>query len=231
MRPQSAPRRGLPALDLFNEARGVTLESISQLDQAQLDATPQLGRWSLGEIFDHLIRVDRMFLREVSELVQRQRQGQIPLIFRSLRDLGAPGGSLPLPFRLPIEGTLAFGNIAFPARLRELAFRQRAVRVQAPQRLEPRAKRGKQELIADLQAGPAEVQRLENTPDVSLRSALYYSPLAGWSGIDGLIRLIAQHDRRHQAQIQEARAAVLAGEGRPGPHAHPSHAPDGAFSP
>lgn len=230
MRPASTARRRLPALELFNQVRGVTLDALSGLDQAQLDAAPQPGRWSLGEIFDHLIRVDRMFLREANALVQRQRQGRIPLVFRGLRDLGAPGGSLPFPVRLPIEGALAFWNVALPSRLRELALSQRTIRVQAPPMLEPRTGRGKQELINDLQAGPSEAQRIEDDPEVSGRGALYYSPLAGWNDINGLIRLIAQHDRRHQGQIHEALAAVRTGD-TPVPHATPSHARDGAFSP
>ncbi|MEM8934311.1 MAG: DinB family protein [Acidobacteriota bacterium] len=209
------------------EARAVTVALMVDLDQGRLDAVPVPGRWSLGEIFDHLIRADRMFLREVHAVVERQRRGGVPFVYRGLRDMGFPGGSLPLPLRLPIEGTLVFWNVALPSRLRELAIRRRVVPARAPRDLVPTPRRAREALLADLRAGIDEARRLETVPDLDFRAPVFYSPLTGLSSIDGLIRLIALHDQRHHQQVREARKALGLGPDAPSPDpsADPVHTP------
>lgn len=196
------------AFDTFRAAREDTLALVAGLDQAALDVVPEPGRWSVGEILDHLVRADEMFLSEIRGLVAKQRRGRTPFTYRGLRDLGAPGGSLPFPFRLPIEGTLAFWNVVIPPVLREWAIGQRQLRAQAPEVLVPRAGRARDALFADLRASVEEAEALRDDPDVDLDVAIYYSPVVGFSNVPSLIRIVARHDRRHQDQIREAVEAL-----------------------
>ena len=196
------------AFDALRAARMDTLALVEPLDQAALDARPDPERWSVGEVLDHLVRADAMFLREIHGLLAKQRRGRLPITVRGLRDLGLPFGGLPLPLRLPIEGTLAFWNAALPPVLREWAISQRRLRANAPSVLEPERGRRRDALLADLHAGLEEVEHLESAPDIDLDLAVFYSPVVGWSGIPGLVRLIAGHDRRHREQIREGLAAL-----------------------
>ncbi len=192
--------------EAFNELRAAredTLTLVADLDQARLDAVPEPGRWSIGEILDHLVRTDEEFLSEIRRLADKQRRGRTPFVYRSLREIGAPLGSLPLPLRWPIEGTLALWNAAIPPVLRRWAFGQRRLRAPAPQSLLPRPGRAAAKLAADLRASLEELESLENTAGIDLDAAVYYSPVAGYNSGRGLIRLLARHDRRHQEQIRE----------------------------
>lgn len=196
------------AFDSLRRARGDTLGLVEDLSQAQLDASPEAGRWSIGEVLDHLVRSDEMFLKEIRTLADRQRRGRAPLVYRGLGNGGGLFGSLPWPLRLPVEGTVACWNLVIPAVLRRWAIGQRQLRAQAPKVLRPRARRSREALFADLRASLEELEGLENADDIDLSIGLYYSPILGFNTVPGLIRLAAQHERRHQGQILEAREAL-----------------------
>lgn len=196
------------ALERLRAARADTLALLAELDQPALDARPDPERWSLGEIFDHLVRADEMFLAEIRVLADRQRRGRTPLVVRGLDAVGAPFGSWPLPLRLPMEGTVAFWNLFTPPVVREWLLGQRGLRAEAPEMLRPHPGRAKEALAADLEASLDEVAELVAADDLDLGVAVYYSPVVGFTNAFGLVRLLAQHDRRHQGQIREAREAL-----------------------
>ena len=59
-------------------------------------------------------------------------------------------------------------------------------------------------LQRELEAGRGELDGLRyDNSDVNLRRFYYYSPLMGLTGIPGLVRLLAAHERRHHKQIRE----------------------------
>lgn len=199
------------SLDELRKGREDTLALVADLGQQQLDTVPGPGRWSLGEILDHLVRADEMLTKEIRVLEEKSRRGDRPFVYRSLRDVGAPFGWLPLPLRLPLEAGLVGWNMAVPPVVREWIMGQRQLRVKASEVLRPEAGRPAKTLCADLRLGVSEIERLVEQPapdGAGLDGVVYYSPIAGFNGVDGLIRLIARHERRHQEQIREVMAAL-----------------------
>lgn len=213
---------GSEALDQLRSGREETLALVADLDQEQLDAAPAPGRWSVGEILDHLVRADETFSQEIRVLEEKSRRGERTFVYRSLRDIGAPFSWLPLPFRLPIEVGLVGWNMAVPPVAREWIMGQRQLRLKASEVLRPEAGRPGKTLRADLRLGVSEIERLVDAE--GLGGAVYYSPIAGFNGVDGLIRLIARHERRHQEQIREVMAALSLPDSSPhsSPHASQS---------
>ncbi len=204
-----APRSYLDAIADLRTVREQNIALTEHLSQEQLDAVPKPGRWSVGEVLDHLVRADQMFQREIGAVIEKQRQGRPPYVYRNLRQAGAPViGRLPLPFRLPFEGAFFFFNLGVPATVREGFLGQRQVRAQAPEMLRPRPRRPRADLFTDLRASLDQLDHLGQDTGLDLDAGLYYSPLFGFTKVAGLLRLLAQHDRRHQGQIQEAVAAL-----------------------
>ena len=187
------------------EARSRTLAKVTDLSQAQMDFTPGRGRWSVGEVLDHLIQVDRVFGEEIHELQRRwtERRGTVRLI----RSLSQSGVSLPLVpdellpfFDLPA----AMAGVFFPRPVREAVFRSRAVPAKAPRRIEPRRGRPAAELLADLNRFSDDLKHLERDhPDVEWDRLKYYNPLTGYTDVPGILSFIASHEKRHQGQLDD----------------------------
>ena len=79
----------------FAGTRRKTLELAGSLTQEQMDFSPGRGKWSVGEVLDHLIQVDRVFRQELDELRRRwtaKDGGPVRLV----RTLSESGLKLPL---------------------------------------------------------------------------------------------------------------------------------------
>jgi hypothetical protein len=100
-------------------ARTALLGEVRGLSEAQLGFRPGPGRWSIGEILDHLCLAERAMIRSISRLLQQAAglgriaepgsmeppSGRIDLELFS-RPAGAPESVLPSPDR-PLERLLA----------------------------------------------------------------------------------------------------------------------------
>ena len=209
-RPEAGDRRCLNAYDALRAAREDTLALVADLSQEQLETSLGRNSWSIGEILDHLLRAEEVLGREILSLLDRRRQFRSSFVYRSLREIDAPFGTLPLLLRLPIEGALMLWNAAIPPTLREWILSQRELRAATPRALQPRAERSRGDLIDDLQAHLDKGDRLANAvgTGTDFDAATYYSPVVGFTNVSGLIRLLAQHERRHQEQIREVRSKL-----------------------
>ena len=90
--PESTPQgpgpwEPLPEIDEARATRFETLALLDGLDQQQLDYRPAAGKWSAGEIVDHLLKADAFYLRELEELLRRARAGRLPFLFRSVAEI------------------------------------------------------------------------------------------------------------------------------------------------
>ena len=50
--------------------------TVAALTQPQLDFSPRTGRWSIGEVLDHLLLVEAAYRSEIAQLVELQRSGR-----------------------------------------------------------------------------------------------------------------------------------------------------------
>jgi uncharacterized damage-inducible protein DinB len=76
-------------LEAFRQAREDTLQLAAPLSQEQLDRSPAPGKWSAGEVLDHLAKTDAMNRSEIAQLVDLARSGRSPSVKRHFADLDA----------------------------------------------------------------------------------------------------------------------------------------------
>lgn len=202
----------MEALEPLRSTRRETLRLVEGLSQAQVDFSPGPAKWSVGEILDHLIRVDLLFRDEYEELVRQGRNSGCAFRFRGLSETGltlplVPDALLPL-FDLPA----AVMGVVIPRPVRQIVLGNRSVPAQAPPPIQPRKGRAADDLRRDLRAA---VERLEallgENRNLRLDRLYYYNPLIGLTDLPGMTAFTASHESRHQEQLRE----ILAQPGFP----------------
>jgi len=201
------------AFDRFRDTRSATLDLARELTQEQLEFSSSTRKWSVGQVLDHLVRVDEVFREEYDELLRRwrKRRGGVGL-FRTLSDTGfslplVPDVLLPL-FDVPI----AMAGVLIPRQVRQAVFSNRAVPAQAPGRIKPRKGRQGDDLRRELSEFQEYLEGFfADNPDVEWQRLRYYNPLCGFTNLPGVMSFIASHEERHQGQIRE----ILEAEGFP----------------
>ena len=188
----------------FESARAVrrqTLARVEGLDQKQSDYRPGRGKWSVGEVLDHLIKLDDLIVRELGVAIERRRLG-LPFVYRGIADIDT---SLPwvlkpvLPF---FEVPFSVFNTALPQPVRRALTGNRRIPVQAPKIIEPRFGRPIETLRQELDAAfdTLERQQAENSR-IDLNRVYYYNPITGLASVAGLYRFVSNHEQRHQKQL------------------------------
>jgi hypothetical protein len=195
------------SLNMFRAARGRTLEIAGGLSQTQLDYAPAAGKWSVGEVLDHLLLAEKLNREQFAELIALQRSGRRPELSRSFADVNVSVAYLPkslLPF---LEIPFTFLNALTPACVREAVARSRIIPAQRPDVAAPRRGRAAADLRRDLAASLAETESLfESNPGLDYGSMFVSHPLLGRNDVAGLLRFLALHEQRHQSQIGEIAA-------------------------
>lgn len=195
-------------LESFRAARAHTLALINGLTQARMDYAPAAGKWSAGEIADHLLLAERIYRDQIAQLIELARAGCEPVIDRTFADINVSFAFLPkslLPFA---ELPLTVMNLFVPRSLRELMMRYRIVPARNPDAASPRRGRNADELRAELSASLRETETILLTaPDLDYRAMIVRHPLLGVNDVPQLLRLMALHEERHQAQIAEILAS------------------------
>ncbi len=194
--------------DTFVATRRQTLGLVAGLSQVQADHRPDTETWSVGEVLDHLTRIDRIFRKDFEELIERGRSGTPALLIRSLSDFDVslpfvPDALTPL-FDLP----LAFLGFALPRPVRQVVARNRAVPVKSPDIIQPIAGRPIVDLRSELEDMILFVEDLlARHPEIPLDQLYYYNPLTAGTDFPGLLSFTASHESRHQDQIRDILAS------------------------
>lgn len=191
--------------------RSATLALVEKLDQEQSEYRPGADKWSVGEVLDHLLRVDAVIVREIGVALD-QRQRGLPFVYRGLADVDSnvPWVLRPvLPF---FEVPFGLFNALVPPRLRRFLIRDRRLPGQAPRVLQPRFGRP----IATLREELLETfttleEQQQDHPDFNLDHLFYYNSIMGLQSVPGMYRFAANHEERHQEQLRE----ILGDEGFP----------------
>lgn len=193
----------------FRDIRSDTLKLARGLGQEQLDHAPSRRSWSVGEVLDHLVQVDRVFRGEYDELLARYKKkpGSVNL-FRSLSDAGfslpmVPDALLPF-FDIPT----AMAGVLIPRPLRQAVFSNRAVPARAPDRIRPEKGRPGEDLRTELGEFMEYLEAyFADNPEVEWNRLHYYNPLCGLTDLPGVMSFLASHEARHQKQIREIKRA------------------------
>lgn len=193
----------------LEETRRRSLDICASLSQAQMDFSPSPSGWSAGEIFDHLLLSEAVYLRDMRELIRLARSGQPARIRRSFADIDIGVAFIPkamLPF---LELPLTMANMFIPPAIRETLALNRIIPAQNPSIATPRKGRPVQQLCAELGRSLQEIVNLvEGNADLDYSRMTLSHPLLGENNLCQILRLIWIHEARHQQQLQEVLAAA-----------------------
>lgn len=191
-------------LERFRAARARTLALTGGLTQAQMDYAPAAGKWSVGEVADHLLLAEKIYRDQIAQLIELARAGREPVVYRPLADLNISFAFLPKPLLPFAELPLTVMSLFVPRAARELMMRYRIVPAQNPDAASPRRLRKAEELRAELSASLRETESiLAAHPGLDYKALIVRHLLLGENNVPQLLRLAALHEERHQTQISE----------------------------
>ena len=196
-------------LDLVRWTRRETLDLVAALSQDELERRPAPGKWSVGEVLDHLLLSDGIYRADIAELIARAHRGGPTELDRHFRDLDASILFIPKALLPLLELPLLLLNPLMPRSLRDFAVRSRWVPAQNPTATTPRPGRSGDELRRELAASLEELAGLiAANPDLDYRALVHRHPLLGTNDVPQLLRFVANHEARHQDQVRDTMRAV-----------------------
>ena len=210
------------AFEFHRATRNQTLGIVQELSQSQMDYEPAPRKWSVGEVLDHLILGQRLYLSYIAEVIGMKAAGQGSTLSLSFTDVDVSVGFIPKSLLPALEAPFTMLNMFLPTSVRDLMTRYRLIPAQNPDITSPRRARPADELRNDLISSlKATEALLESRPDLDYGEMMIQHPLLGNNNVPGMLRFLALHEQRHQSQINN----IL---GSPG---FPSSNPTGAEVP
>ncbi len=189
----------------YLRTRKRTLDLLESLRQPQLDRRPAPDRWSVGEIADHLLRVERFYQGEMEALRDLARSGRGTALTRRLADFDVRVRFLPGWLQSWMETPMNLMNLFIPSRMREIFMERALIPAAAPARALPVRGRPQSELVNELtQARERTVRLFESAGEVDWHRMIHRHPLLGWNTAPQLLRLLTLHEVRHLRQAEAA---------------------------
>ena len=178
------------------------------LTQEQADFCPGAGKWSAGEVFDHLLLSENLYRKTIAQLIDLTKSGQRPVINETFKEVNTSIAYIPrsmLPF---LEVPLTVFNLFVPPFIREMMTEFPVMPAQNPDIARPAKGRPIGELRDALRAAYEQTAALfAANPALDYRRMRYRHPLMGDNNVLGLLRIVSFHERRHQSQIRGILAA------------------------
>ena len=191
------------SLELHGTNRARTLEMVRKLSQYQMDFAPAPGKWSVGEVLDHLILGQRLNLCYITEVIGMKKAGHRPVLQLGFEDVDVSIAHVPKNILPALEVPFTVLNIFLPNKVRDLMTRYRLVPARNPRLTSPRRSRPADELRNELIDSLRETEALlESNADLDFSEMLIQHPLLGNNDVPGLLRFLALHEQRHQSQIE-----------------------------
>jgi hypothetical protein len=189
-------------LALVDAARQCTLELIAGLTQVQIEFSPGPGRWSVGEVLDHLLLAEALNRRDIAELIELAKSGRRPYLKRTFADVNVSMAFIPKSMLPSLEVPFRLLSMVVPRSAREFLTRYRLVPAQSPDVGAPRKRRSIDELRRELRSSLQETEALfEANSTLDYRAMVQQHPLMGVNNVLQLLRTVALHEQRHQSQI------------------------------
>jgi uncharacterized damage-inducible protein DinB len=190
------------SLNGLEAARRQTLAILAPFSQAQLDFAPRPGRWSIGEVADHLRLSEQLWRDELHRLVLLARAGKPARLKHSFADINVSPLHIPDSVLSLLETPFSFMNRFVPDSVIGLITEFPILPTRNPDMATPRARRTKAELIADLRAALEETQQLiDSNADLDFLQMTSEHPLMGANNVPQVLNFLARHERRHHAQM------------------------------
>ena len=192
------------SLDEFRATRARTLSMARRLTQEELDFVPAAGRWSIGEVLDHMVLAEGVNRDLISKLIELRRAGRSPKLDLSFSDLNISVAYLPQSVLQVLELPLTLMNMLVPNILRNYLTRHRVVPFRNPDAAAPRRGRMVSVLITDLTDSVNKTEALfQANSCLDYGEMVLRHPLLGKYDVPGLLRFMSAHEQRHQSQIAD----------------------------
>lgn len=192
------------SLEMFRSTRVQTMAMVDGLTQVQIDHVPARGKWSVGEVLDHLILGQRLNLSYIAEVIGMKKAGQQPVLRLSFTDVDVSVGYIPKSLLPALEAPFTVMNMFLPTTIRDFITSHRLVPAQNPRLTNPRRARPVDELRGELVSSLKEMEALlESHADFNYSEMVIQHPLLGNNNVPGLLRFLALHEQRHQSQIND----------------------------
>ena len=200
----------------FDHARTVrqeTLSLVEGVDQRQSEYRPGSGKWSVGQVLDHLVKLDALIVRELEVTFNQRRRG-VSFVYRGVADIDTTIPWVLRPILPFLEVPFSFFNTVLPQSLRRAFTGNRSIPLQAPGVIAPRDSRRVVTLRDELEATfeTLEQQQTDN-PGIDLNRVYYYNPITGLATVADMYSFISNHEKRHQGQLRD----ILGSASFPGP--------------
>jgi len=191
-------------LEMFRLTRAETLRVSAGITQAQSEFAPAPGKWSVGEVLDHLLLAENFYRRIFVRLVELQKSGARPVIRSSFAEVNTSIAYIPKSLLPLLEVPFTVFNMFVPAVVREAMTQIRMLPAQNPDMAAPRRGKPVNELRDALKSSYEDTAAVfhENTR-LDYRRMRYRHPLLGDNNMLQVLRIVALHERRHQSQIRE----------------------------
>lgn len=191
-------------LEQLRSARARTVAMVSGLTQAQMNSSPGSGRWSVGELVDHILLAEKIYRDELAQFIELKRTGRKPVISRSFADMNVSVAYIPRSLLACLEVPFTVLNMFVPNSVREFLMRNQVIPAQNPSAATPRKGRPASELSDELVSSLKETEALfEANPDLDYTEMIDEHPLLGRNDALQLLRLLSLHEERHQSQISD----------------------------
>lgn len=191
------------SLEFHRATRVQTLAMVQELSQGQLDFAPAPGKWSVGEVLDHLVLGQRLYLSYIAEVIGMKKAGLQPVVTLSFADVDVSVGYIPKSLLPALEVPFTMLNLFLPSGVRDFMTSHRLVPAQNPGITTPRRARPADELRDDLISSMKEMNTLlEMHSHLNYGEMVIQHPLLGKNDVPGLLRFVALHEQRHQSQIK-----------------------------
>ena len=190
-------------LELFHTVRIATLGLTAELTDQQAAFSPGPGRWSIGEVLDHILLAEQLYRDRFTRLIELKKAGRKAELVSDFSEINTSVLFIPKPMLPALELPFKMMNLFVPAAVRETLTRYRLMPAQAPSIAEPRKGRPVAELSEALQESLAQTERLfQDNPELNYREMRLSHPLMGNNNVLQLVRIMALHEQRHQDQFR-----------------------------
>ncbi len=191
----------------FAAARGRTVAIAAPLTQSQLDFSPRSGRWSVGEVLDHVMRAEDLYRGEIARLVELARAGARPYIRRSFSEVNVSPLYMPDVFLPMFDIPFSIVNRFIPQAVRDFAIENPFLPMRNPTIATPRAGRPGAELRGQLVSSLEHTRTLlVSNADLPFEQMVSEHPLMGVANVPEILAFLARHERRHHSQIDKVRS-------------------------
>lgn len=191
-------------LEELHHVRLHTLELIAPLSQADLDYIPARGKWSAGEVVDHIVLAADSLQHILEQLIGLKRSGQRPFVRYSFSDFDISFAFVPRSLMPVLQVPFSFFSLFVPSQIRDFLIENRLLPFRAASNAVPRHGLPAEELRTRLRTSFESVKSLyEKNADLDFSEMAAQHPLFGHVTMSGLPAMMASHELRHQKQITD----------------------------